>query len=111
MFEIEFEDCGITQPNSKTIGSFDGVAHYEEDSGMAILLDIEIEEFDPEKKVFTRRMLNRFDEHELWVLNGLSPSIKRRYADEINQQIENVRNDRTYYAGVDQRVAEYRGEL
>ena len=111
MFEISFEDCGIAQPNEKTIGSFSGIAHYEVDSGMAILLDIEIEEFDPEEKTFSRRMLNRFDRNEVWLLNNIGVSIKRQYADEINKAIENERHERRTYAGVDEQIAAYRGEL
>lgn len=89
MFEINFDDCGIALPDGKEIGSFDGTAFYENDSGMAILLDIELNQFDPEKKCFSKKMLNRFDRHEVWMLNSIGVSVKRRFSDQINEAMEN----------------------
>jgi hypothetical protein len=97
MFQITFEDCGIAYPDGSEIGSFDGTAYYENDSGMPILLDIELRRHHPEapiEKAFSKKMLSRFDPHELWMLNGLAVSIKRQHADRINQAMEEEREER-----------------
>lgn len=97
MFSITFEDCGIAYPDGSEIGSFDGTAFYENDSGMAIILDVELRRHHPGapmEKAFSKKMLNRFDPHELWMLNGLAVSIKRQYADAINQAMEDEREER-----------------
>lgn len=91
MFELHFDDCGIAQPDGTEIGSFDGTAHYGVEDGMAFLTDIEIKQFHPDKppeKCFSMKMLNRFDSHELWMLNGIGVSIKRQYEQTINEKIE-----------------------
>lgn len=101
-FDIPFEDCGLRFPNGKEVGSFDGIAHFYEDSGMAILGDIELREFDPKARKFTTKMLNRFDPTELWMLNALTPSIRDNNAEEIQDQLEMIARDRRTYAGVDE---------
>lgn len=98
MFEIRFEDCGIAQPDGSEVGSFDGVAYLEEDSGMPLIRSIDLKWHFPGKPIGECFALIRLERHVMFMrspmFDGLCVSIKRVHEREILEKMLDEREER-----------------